>query len=73
MSRMDRLINGSGFDIRHIEKHADTDFEQELREYTKRVIMDVVDLIQDCEIELNEEGARDEILFNIEIMYGVKG
>lgn len=69
MNRIDILLRSSSIDVRHIEKHADEEFEQRLREYTKRVILDVVQVINDAEFPLAEEGARDEILYDIETKY----
>lgn len=69
MNRIDILLRSSGIDVRHIEKHADEDFEERLKEYTKLVILDVVQVINDAELFLIEEGARDEILHDIETKY----
>lgn len=69
MNRVELLLRSSTIDIRHIEKHADEEFEERLREYTKRVILDVVQVINDAEFPLIEEGARDEILHDIETKY----
>lgn len=69
MNRIDTLLRSSNIDIRHIEKHADEFFEERLREYTKQVILDVVQIINDAQFPLEEEGARDEILFDIETKY----
>ncbi len=69
MNRIDILLRSSNIDVRHIEKHADEGFEERLREYTKLVILDVVQVINDAECLLIEEGARDEILFDIETKY----
>ena len=69
MNRIELLLRSSCIDVRHIEKHADEEFEERLREYTKQVIMDVVQVIKDAEFPLEEEGARDEILFDIETKY----
>lgn len=69
MSRIDTLLRQSNIDIRHIEKYADEDFQDRLRDYTITVIKDVVNIIINCEIPFAEEGARDEILNNIEQKY----
>lgn len=59
--RIRDLMNKSKIDIRHIEKHADEDFSEQFKEYTKMVIRECAKELRDAEIEADRAYKAGEI------------
>lgn len=75
MSRIDALLRLTDIDIdidiTHIEKYADEDFRQSLRQYTELVVSDVIGAINNTALTIIEERGRTEILHNLQLIYGI--